>query len=76
LVRRRIRGIFDALSRGDYSLALDRLAEDVHHVFAGDHALGANACRKMADAGIEEAAGPDRGLSQGALADSWLSRLS
>jgi len=40
LVRRRIRETFDALSRGDYSVALDGLADDVHHVFAGDHALG------------------------------------
>jgi ketosteroid isomerase-like protein len=40
IVRRRVRGIFDALSRGEYSLALDGLADDVHHVFAGDHPLG------------------------------------
>lgn len=40
IVPRRVRGIFDALSRGDYSLALDGLADDVHHVFAGDHPLG------------------------------------
>ena len=39
-VRRRVRGIFDALSRGDYEVAVDGLADDVHHVFAGDHALG------------------------------------
>jgi ketosteroid isomerase-like protein len=39
-VRRRVHGIFDALSRGDYGVALDGLADDVHHVFAGDHALG------------------------------------
>jgi ketosteroid isomerase-like protein len=39
LVRRRIRAIFDALSKGDYRPALAGLAEDVHHVFAGDHAL-------------------------------------
>jgi ketosteroid isomerase-like protein len=40
LARRRVRRIFDALGRGDYSLALDGLDEDVHHVFAGDHPLG------------------------------------
>ena len=40
LVRRRIRATLDAMSRGDYSVALDGLAEEVHHVFAGDHALG------------------------------------
>jgi ketosteroid isomerase-like protein len=39
-VRRRICAIFDGLSRGDYSVALGGLADDVHHVFAGDHALG------------------------------------
>jgi|SRR5438105_11545542 len=40
LIRRRVRTIFDALSRGDYSLALAGLSNDVHHVFAGEHALG------------------------------------
>lgn len=39
-VRRRIRVVFDALSHGDYGVALDRMVDDVHHVFAGDHALG------------------------------------
>jgi ketosteroid isomerase-like protein len=40
LVRRRVRGVFDSLSRGDYTTALNGVADDVHHVFAGDHALG------------------------------------
>jgi ketosteroid isomerase-like protein len=40
IVRRRIHRVFDALSRGDYAVALDGMADDVHHVFAGDHALG------------------------------------
>ena len=40
LVRRRVRAIVDALSRGDYTVALGGLADDVHHGFAGDHALG------------------------------------
>ena len=31
LARRRVGRIFDALGRGDYSVALDGLAEDVHH---------------------------------------------
>jgi ketosteroid isomerase-like protein len=39
-VRRRIRMVFDGLSRGDYAIAVAGLAEDVHHVFAGDHAVG------------------------------------
>jgi len=39
-VRRRIYAIFDGLSRGDYSVGLGGLADDVHHVFAGEHALG------------------------------------
>jgi ketosteroid isomerase-like protein len=34
------RAIFDGLSRSDYTLAVGGLADDVHHVFAGDHALG------------------------------------
>jgi ketosteroid isomerase-like protein len=40
LVRRRIHTIFDALGRGDYMVVVDGLADDVHHVFAGDSALG------------------------------------
>jgi ketosteroid isomerase-like protein len=39
LIERRIRAIFDGLSRGDYTAAIDGLAPDVHHVFAGDHPL-------------------------------------
>ena len=40
LVRRRIHAVFDALSHGDYAVATDGMADDVHHVFAGDSALG------------------------------------
>jgi ketosteroid isomerase-like protein len=40
LIRRQVRGVFDSLSRGDYDAALAGVADDVHHVFAGDHALG------------------------------------
>jgi len=40
LVRRRVVAIFGALSRGDYELALEGMADDVHHVFAGESALG------------------------------------
>jgi hypothetical protein len=40
LVRRRIHAVFDALSHADYAVAMDGMADDVHHVFAGDSALG------------------------------------
>jgi ketosteroid isomerase-like protein len=40
LVRRRVQAIFDALSSGDWAHAQKGLADDVHHVFGGDHALG------------------------------------
>ena len=39
IIERRVRATFDGLSRGDYAPALAGLAEDVHHVFAGDHPL-------------------------------------
>jgi ketosteroid isomerase-like protein len=39
-VRRRVSEIFDALSRGDYEVALAGMADDVHHVFAGESPLG------------------------------------
>lgn len=39
LIERRLRATFEGLGRGDYSVALDGLADDVHHVFAGEHAL-------------------------------------
>jgi ketosteroid isomerase-like protein len=39
LIERRIRSTFDGLSRGNYTVALNGLADDVHHVFAGDHPL-------------------------------------
>ncbi|MFL5834827.1 MAG: hypothetical protein ACJ76B_12745 [Solirubrobacterales bacterium] len=50
IVKRKARGVFAALSRGDWEAVSADLAEDVHHVFAGDNALGG-----MAAAGIEEA---------------------
>jgi ketosteroid isomerase-like protein len=40
ITRRRIRGVFDAISRGDIEAATRDLADDVHHVFPGDHPLG------------------------------------
>lgn len=41
VVRRRLRSVFEQhLSTGDYEGALAGLAPDVHHRFAGAHALG------------------------------------
>ena len=40
LVARRVRGVFDSLNRGDSSTPLADVADDVHHVFPGDHPLG------------------------------------
>jgi len=40
IVKRRARGVFAALSRGDWEAVSADLAGEVHHVFAGDNALG------------------------------------
>jgi ketosteroid isomerase-like protein len=40
IVRRRVVGIFTALSRGDFEPALAGMAPEFDHVFAGTHALG------------------------------------
>ena len=40
IVQRRVQGVFRALSRNDHEAVLAGLAADVHHRFAGDHALG------------------------------------
>jgi ketosteroid isomerase-like protein len=40
LAARRVRRVFERLSAGDYETALAGLAPDVHHRFAGNHALG------------------------------------
>jgi ketosteroid isomerase-like protein len=40
IARRKARATFEALSRGDWQAALDDVAPDVHHVFAGDNAIG------------------------------------
>lgn len=40
LVRRRVRAVFDSLSRGDVEAVLGGLSPQVHHRFAGDHPLG------------------------------------
>jgi ketosteroid isomerase-like protein len=40
LIRRRVVSNFARLSAGDYKAVVAQLAPDVHHVFAGDTALG------------------------------------
>lgn len=40
IVRRRARRIFSDLSAGDWRATTKDVADDVHHVFPGDHALG------------------------------------
>src|SRR3712207_5304691 len=40
VVRRRTRAMFERLSRGESASVVAGLADDVHHVFPGDHPLG------------------------------------
>jgi ketosteroid isomerase-like protein len=40
IVRRRTAAMFGELSRGAWDAVLGGLADDVHHVFPGDHPLG------------------------------------
>jgi ketosteroid isomerase-like protein len=40
IARRRAKRIFDAIGRKDIDAVLKDVAPDVHHVFAGDNALG------------------------------------
>ena len=40
IVRRKARGIFDHLSRGEWRETTGDLADDFTHVFPGNHALG------------------------------------
>ena len=40
IAERQVRQVFADLSRGDHAAATKDLAEDVHHVFPGDNALG------------------------------------
>lgn len=40
IARRKIEGVFDALSRGDWEAGIADVADDVHHVFPGDNAIG------------------------------------
>jgi ketosteroid isomerase-like protein len=40
IARRRVTATFEALSRGRWQDTVGDLADDVHHVFPGEHALG------------------------------------
>ena len=40
LVGLQVRAVFSAIIRGDWPAAMRGLAQDVHHVFPGDHPLG------------------------------------
>ena len=40
IVRRRTAQMFERLSAGEWEAVVEGLAEDVHHVFPGDHPLG------------------------------------
>ena len=40
VVARKVSAMFDAVARGEHATLLGGLADDVHHSFAGDHALG------------------------------------
>ena len=40
IARRKVTQLFEALGRGDWEAALTDVAPDVHHVFAGDNAIG------------------------------------
>jgi ketosteroid isomerase-like protein len=40
IARRKVRGLFEALSRGEWEKALEDVAPDVHHVFPGENAIG------------------------------------
>jgi ketosteroid isomerase-like protein len=40
IARRRARSLFAALSRGDWQSATEDVAENAHHIFPGDNALG------------------------------------
>ncbi len=40
IVKRKARGLFASLSEGDWRSAVEDVADDVHHIFPGDNALG------------------------------------
>ena len=48
IARRKARGVFESLSRGDWKAAIEDVADDVHHVFPGDNAMGGERHSKQA----------------------------
>lgn len=40
IARRKARGVFESLSRGEWEATLKDVAPDVHHVFPGENAIG------------------------------------
>ena len=48
IVARKVRGIFAAIGRRDIDAAIKDVADDVHHVFAGDNAMGGERHSKAA----------------------------
>jgi len=48
IARRKARGVFEDLSRGDWKAAMKEVADDVHHVFPGDKAIGGERHSKQA----------------------------
>jgi ketosteroid isomerase-like protein len=40
IAKRKVANTFAALSRGDWEAAIEDVAEDVHHIFPGDNAMG------------------------------------
>jgi ketosteroid isomerase-like protein len=45
IVKRRARGVFAALSRGDWQATTAEVADDVHHAFPGDTRWAASGIR-------------------------------
>jgi ketosteroid isomerase-like protein len=45
---RQARGVFQALSEGDWRKSLEDVADDVHHTFPGDNAIGGERHSKQA----------------------------
>ena len=48
IARRKARGVFEDLSGGDWKAAMKDVADDVHHVFPGDNAIGGERHSKQA----------------------------
>ena len=48
IATRKARATFEALGRGDWEAAIEDVADDVHHVFPGDNAIGGERHSKQA----------------------------